>query len=137
MAFFRAHAPVPVFVTLVCSLVGGAGCSREGVPELAEVTGVITLDGHPVPNAVVFFAPEGRKGRTVLGVTGPKGEYSLQYAEGMPGASLGRHSVRISTAAADGSDREKIPSRFSLKDSLFADVKAGTNTLDFDLESQP
>ncbi len=136
----------PIFSTRRCvaSTLGLAvlvlvfGCTgTKPLPELGTVRGTVTLDGQPIENAVVFFTPDGRKGRAAIGMTNQKGAYSIEYAQGVPGASIGRHCVRISTSVASGSPDETVPSQYSLKDSLFADVKAGDNTIDFVLTTQP
>ena len=63
------------FVALAClaSLVLLVGCG--GNPDLADVKGVVTLDGQPLPNAFVMFTPEG-SGTVSFGQTGDDGNFA-------------------------------------------------------------
>jgi hypothetical protein len=83
-----------------------AGCS--GGPKLAPVSGVVTLDGKPYPNAVVSFQPIGGKGnenpgRGSMGLTDANGRFELLYENVQKGAVVGKHNVRISTVPGKGS----------------------------------
>jgi hypothetical protein len=87
------------FVLLGIAL-AAAGCS--GGPKIASVSGVVTLDGRPYPNAVVSFQPLGSKdapnpGRGSAGVTDEKGQFTLRYDGVKNGAVVGKHRVRIFT----------------------------------------
>ncbi len=82
-----------------------AGCG--GGPRLARVSGVVTLDGKPYPNAVVSFQPIGGKdnenpGGGSMGVTDASGRFVLKTVERAEGAVVGRHRVRISTLPGKG-----------------------------------
>ena len=58
-----------------------AGCSGGPNPEILPVSGVISIDGKPLPNAEVRFVPmvEGLDGNFIAsGITGKKGEFSLR-----------------------------------------------------------
>jgi hypothetical protein len=48
-----------------------AGC---GTQSMQEVRGVVTLDGHPVPNAAVFFLLEGDENAVAMGNTNFEGK---------------------------------------------------------------
>jgi hypothetical protein len=83
-----------------------AGCG-DG-PKLAPVSGVVTLDGKPYPNAVVSFQPIGSKGndspgRGSMAITDKDGRFVLMYENNRPGAVVGKHNVRISTVPGKGS----------------------------------
>jgi len=69
------------------------GCGRGNYPEVATVTGTVTLDGQPLDGAEVTFAPPA--GRSSSGRTGPDGRYSLSYTKNIEGAVLGTHRVMI------------------------------------------
>lgn len=76
-----------------------AGC---GESRYVPVSGVVKLNGEPYPNAVVFFQPVGGKdnpnpGRGSSGVTDEKGRFSLKTPEGVNGAVVGEHQVKILT----------------------------------------
>ena len=99
-------------ITLM-SLVALTGCGRGDAPELAAVTGKVTLDGSPLIGAEVGFFP--KSGRPAFATTNDKGEYTLQYLEGMPGAPVGENSVQIrrSAASGEGIDPKKQPAELS------------------------
>lgn len=87
-----------------------AGCGGGG-PKLARVSGVVTLDGKPYPNAVVSFQPIGGKdnenpGAGSMAVTDASGRYVLRYDGRVEGAVVGRHRVRISTLPGKGVTKE-------------------------------
>lgn len=122
---------------LAGTLVLAIGCGSGG-PELGTVEGTVTLDGSPLPDADVVFEPE--KGRTSFGRTDSSGHYTLQYTPERPGAVLGSHTVRVTTARttekADGTDEkspEKVPAKYNTNSSLKREVKAGENVIDLGL----
>jgi hypothetical protein len=104
------------------------GCGRSGVPEIGTVEGTVTLDGKPLPGAIVMFQPQG-KGRASFGQTDEQGEYYLVYVDDVEGALPGKHTVTISTYP------EKVPARYNKKTELVRDVVVGSNTFDFPLKS--
>ena len=97
------------------------------------------MDGQPLSNVEVAFAPE--KGRYSEGVTDSAGFYELSYVNRTMGAKVGRHRVLIQYGEppADESPvakRVKIPAKYNTRSELTADVKPGSNTIDFALESK-
>jgi len=77
------------------------GCGRSQYPETARVKGTVTLDGSPVENATIIFAPD--SSRASRGRTNERGEYTLILKKQIPGAVLGDHQVRISKYVPDNS----------------------------------
>src|SRR5262249_26422944 len=72
------------------------GCSRG--PQFADVSGTITLNGRPVPDAEVVFLPDpevGTLGPSSSGYTDQKGHYELVTNQGQSGAVVGMHRVCI------------------------------------------
>ena len=125
-----------VIVTLACL----AGCGGPAHPEVGRVSGVVTLDGQPLPAATVMFQPT--SGRASIATTDSAGKYSLTYLDGVPGALLGAHTVIIRTEipGEDGQPpiaKEKLPKKYHDRTELTAEVKPGSNTFKFDLTSQP
>ncbi|QDT95341.1 transthyretin-like family protein [Gimesia aquarii] len=120
------------------------GCGESG-PELASVTGHVTLDGKPIANARVEFSPS--EGRTSVGTTNAEGVYELQYSIEKAGAVIGSHNIKITTErAATGGEggeplvpgsKELLPSIYNSKSSLTEEVTPGENMIDFSLSSQP
>jgi hypothetical protein len=117
-----------------------AGCNKPAHPEVGRVSGVVTLDGQPLPEATVMFQPA--EGRASVATTDSAGKYSMTYLDGVPGAKLGPHTVIIRTEipGEDGQPpiaKEKLPKRYHDQTELTAEVKPGNNTFDFALESKP
>jgi len=116
-------------VLLVCS-----GCSsrRDGSPEVAKVTGSVTLDGTPVTDAIVRFETIA-SGLQANGMTDDEGTFRMMYKRGIPGAPVGEHYVTISSG-----EGEKVPAIYSEreKSGLTAVVTAkGPNHFQFDLKA--
>ncbi len=123
----------------VCVLVG---CGSDG-PELAEVTGTVTVDSKPVGNAIITFIPTG--GTTSYGKTDSQGVYKLMFTDTKSGAMLGTHKVEIEVKRyskdeitemkAGGLDVSteyvQIPKKYKEPGALKAEVKRGRNTIDF------
>lgn len=110
-------------------------------PPIGTVTGTVTLDKQPLAGANLVFQPA--DGRPSYGMTDSAGRFTLEYAEGVPGALVGRHTVIIRTefwGDSPGDPRatpEKLPKKYHDETELTADVKSGQNTIDFDLNSSP
>lgn len=129
-----------VFAALCCTLLGSSACSNGDRPDVASVSGHVTLDGKPLDNAWVTFHPD--YGRPSGAKTDEGGKYELLYLREVKGAKIGHHKVTISTLVdpvetADGSlpARERVPAIYNVKTSLEANVQEGDNTIDFTLES--
>jgi hypothetical protein len=117
---------------------------RGNYPPLGQVSGRVTLAGQPLPNATVRFAPkdpiygEGQNGKRLaasvsMGVTDDNGNYTLMYVKDVNGAYVGMHTVMIE--AKDPSGRERLKPEFNGRSTLEREVKAGSQTLDFDVQS--
>ena len=139
------------FFPLLVSLLA-AGCGGSG-PALAPVEGRVTLDGKPLPGARVEFDPDTElvaygksSSSTSYGTTDSGGRYQLKYTGEQDGAMVGKHLVRISTrnmtVDAEGKEvlvPEQLPTKYNVKSELTAEVKPGSNKIDFPLtiESSP
>jgi hypothetical protein len=118
----------------LCSLLGCGGNS-----DLAAVTGKVTLDGKPVPNAFVKFLPKSAAGAPSFGKTDADGNYRMMFSDTEEGAWVGENSVTISTAdtglAPGMGTAEKIPAIYNTNTNLVQTVERGRNTFNFELES--
>lgn len=121
------------------------GCGGVSGPELAEVTGKVTLDGQPLAKVSLQFTPESPDGSPSYGVTDSDGAYELLFSNDRSGAMPGKHRVEIlpvepetddSGKLVEGAVLVKIPVRYSQPGSLTADVQAGSNSIDFALDSK-
>lgn len=131
---------------LLGSLVAALGCSRGDAPDLGRVEGTVTLDGAPLADAFVEFRPD--HGRPSSCRTDEQGRYRPIYIRAVAGVRLGLGTVIISTARdeqpaldPDGMPvagmPERLPARYNADSMLRVDVRPGTNTFDFALESTP
>lgn len=116
-----------------------AGCGgKNDKPPLGKVKGKVTLDGQPLADANVSFAPtEG--GRTSTAVTQSDGTYELNYNTKDKGAKVGKHAIRVSTFVQGGDEKdspkgvpEKVPKKYD-KEPITKDVAAGENVIDIEL----
>jgi len=98
-------------VMLVALLV--AGC-RQSELETAPVSGVVTLDGRPVPDLLVVFnptrgTPENRRARPgSSGMTDQEGRFELETIDGR-GAVPGEHVVSLTFPATEEDADASIP----------------------------
>lgn len=115
---------------------GGGGASDQ--PDLARVSGTVTLDNKPLANATVRFYPQ--DGRPSSGQTDSQGRYELIYLAGTKGAVLGEHEVRITTADDDEDplglqNTETVPAIYNKQTTLKQTVEKKDNVIDFTLKS--
>ena len=117
------------------------GCFRRG-PELAPVTGTVTLDGEPLAGAQVEFKP--MRGNPSYGTTDQLGRYELKYTKDKSGGVVGSHVVRITTQTTviDESGNEvevpqRVPEKYNERSQLIRDVKPGENLIIFALTTEP
>ena len=95
----RASAPL----LLACVLAAGCGDSK-----VVSVSGRLTYQGKPVPNAFVHFVPA--SGRPSLGETDADGKFTLVYDPQTKGAERGKHRVFVQhNAAADSARPGAVP----------------------------
>ena len=125
-------------IALMCvTLLVGCG----GDPNLGSVTGTITLNGKPLENAFVTFSPTSAQGvgSTTYGKTASDGTYHMIVSDNKDGAYIGENLVRVKTGdfKADGSGviKEVVPAVYNSKSKVVVEVKSGSNTFDFQLES--
>ncbi len=122
---------------LILVALSGCGGADGDLPELGQVSGTITLDGKPLPNADITFQPT-KEGGLSTGWTNAEGRYELHYKRGVKGAAVGKHIVRIEClGGADqmgGQGGIEIPARYNVESTLTADIKPGDNpNVDFQL----
>jgi len=134
------------------------GC--DAGPATGLVSGVVTVDGKPIKDAVVNFYPT--DGRASTGTTDENGRYELSFTRQRMGAVLGNHKVTVTTeilaevdygANDDYANREgdanlgriKNRERRELLSAEYSDYKrsplsenvvSGENNINFDLTSK-
>ena len=119
------------------------GCNDKpaGI-EFGKVTGLVTLNDEPLPEALVVFQPAA--GRPSFGRTNAEGVYSLSYKGKAWGAVVGDHEVKITTENRFENQetgevrvvKEMLPAQYHARSTLTASVSPGENTIDFALEAK-
>ncbi|MCA9058065.1 MAG: carboxypeptidase regulatory-like domain-containing protein [Planctomycetaceae bacterium] len=136
-----------------------AGCSTQpqtdySQVDLQSVGGVVTLDGSPLPNAVVTFESVA-DGSFSYAMTGADGSFTLQFDTVKKGCTPGQKLVRISTTRkilglntteeGDGEGGEgesgaaeaveQVPDCYSKKSQLKVEVTDTVTQFQLDLKS--
>jgi len=94
-----------VAVTAVALIILG-GCGTGG-PDLAPLSGTVSLDGRPLEQGLVQFVPETGTGPAAVGsITG--GRFVAETA-GRSGARPGRYRVRIESRAPPADETDTLP----------------------------
>jgi hypothetical protein len=118
-------------ICFVLLLMSFAGCGKTG-PDIAPVTGRITLDGKPLEKADILFQPAGSKPPSA-GRADANGRYELAYKRGVMGGTVGSNTVRITISPDVVSDPPNIPARYNTESELTKEVKSDQNEFNFDL----
>ena len=125
------------------------GCgSSDGVPRGA-VSGKVTLDGKPVPQGTISFVPVDASAGPSAGATIVDGAYAIDE---QGGPVIGKNRVQITAPRKTGKKfpavppapagsmieetEESVPAKYNTDSELERDIKAGENTLDFELTSK-
>ncbi|MGH7201528.1 MAG: carboxypeptidase-like regulatory domain-containing protein [Planctomycetaceae bacterium] len=122
------------------------GCGSEEEISLAPVSGTVSLDGQPLPDATVTFAPQTQDliAPTSFGKTDAQGQYQLETTHtAESGAVPGQHEVRIvlpiEDVLVDGefvSAEGQLPERYNKQTELTFEVpESGTDQANFELHS--
>ncbi|WP_339733387.1 carboxypeptidase-like regulatory domain-containing protein [uncultured Gimesia sp.] len=125
-------------VWCLVALLGISGCfgGGESLPELAEVTGTINLNGSPLPGASVVFLP--KEGGSAFALTDANGKFELMYNQDTAGAVLGSYTVKVSKEKnPEEPGMDLVPKKYNEMTTLTAEVKSGAeNDFQFDLSSK-
>jgi hypothetical protein len=131
-------------LVVVLGLLASPGCGKPRAEPrpAAEAEGAVSYDGEPVPSGIVSFVP--LEGGTESGAPVIKGKYRVEPDAGL---TAGKYRVEIRWGKATGEKikdagygqspdviAEGLPEKYNSKSILTADVKPGSNTIDFHLE---
>lgn len=129
-----------------------SACSSS--PQFADISGVVKLDGKPMPDALVEFLPDpgkGTHGPRASGTTDAEGRFHLVRDDEQNGAVIGFHRVLIQDARTFPPPRNRWtggklpvmpPTRISDRygnasdTPLRQEVKAGPQTITLELTSK-
>jgi hypothetical protein len=82
-----------------------AGCGQGSHPACVPVEGTVTLNGKPLPGAIVEFYPVVAPGEAALpfsrGQTDASGRYQLKCDNRQAGAVVGKHRVVVRLAPTE------------------------------------
>ncbi len=118
-----------------------SGCGADTAP----VSGTVSLDGQRVGPGTVIFLPTVAGARSAVGTFGDDGRYLLSTFEPSDGAVVGSYRVIIqarSSSESEFGEEEIVDSQIPLiyadpqAGGLTAQVKPGSNTIDFDLHDR-
>lgn len=136
------HSSLVTGSMILVIAVVSAGCGPEGV-ELVDVSGIVTLDGAPLPHAHVTFSDaDGGGRRGAAASTNQDGFYYLRYSELRDGIEPGKYQVRITTLSPElpgglAGIKEKVPLQYNKDTTLVVEVStSGDSQLNFDLASK-
>lgn len=114
---------------------------------MAKVSGIVTLDGQPLPHGTVQFVPDasqGTEGPPGVGRIDEKGRFAITTA-GVKGAVVGHHKIRVKSEEpfnekAFSMGQTLLPESYNHHETsgLTTEVKAGQkNQVDLKLSSTP
>ena len=137
---FLSKSTIVLFSAIVLVSAGCGGTNYE----LAEVSGVVTLNDEPLEGLGVRFLPDSEaetSGPESFALTDAEGRYTLkvQTKDNKSGAVIGNHRVVIEDRMAENSRDEPMEPRISLKfmnssqSPIKVEVKADGNTIDLEL----
>jgi hypothetical protein len=138
----RSRFSAPLAAALAGLLAVSAGCSGRSVTYADAVEGTLTLDGVPVPNALVEFVPDVPEGTKVAhssGVTDAKGVFQLTRNDNQrPGAAVGPHFVVVIPGrAAQDRDDPNGPDRSATSQVPAVYMKAAQTPLTVEVTKEP
>jgi hypothetical protein len=149
----RLKLPRPGWGTAVaisaagCFLLGGCFGDETG-PTIAPVSGAVTFDGQPVESGRITFAEEEQG--LLFSTDIKNGSYTVRTRHGA-GMPLGDYQVKITPPPPDAPanpaspaevgptpDAPDIPEKYRdfSTSGLTAEVKAGSNTFDFEMKAE-
>jgi len=141
---------------VLCATTLFVGCGKKYV-KTEGVTGKVTLDGAPLANANVYFIPVDKNSGALdsYAKTAEDGTYKLQTLTGAAnaGTTPGKYLVKFDAQIAEDTGKTEmvsgkempvmkaksiLPKRYNDENTsgFEAEVVAGANTFDFDLESK-
>jgi hypothetical protein len=120
--------------TVLLSITGCSGRYEPSASDLGRVTGTVTLDGEPVPNAILMLRPDAEGAHQSIARADDKGFYKAMYYTDLEGVQVGPCTV-IVTFGMDLS-RGVVPPKYSSESELKFEVMPGDNTYNVEMTSR-
>jgi len=130
-----AKPAMPLLGLIVCF--GCSGSRDENLPPTISVTGVVTYQGKPVPDASIMFYPtQGRKPAT--GKADASGKFELSTFGKNDGVLAGEHKVTVNayeTTSEGVSMKSAIPVKYTTPSNtpLVVNVSESDNEIKLEL----
>ena len=126
------------FLALVMAAAVLPGCGAS----TATVSGEVTIDGQPLDNGVIAYAPADGPGASATAVV-EKGKYRLQTTPGAKWVQISapivvgqRKEYNSPNAPSVDISEERLPERYNAKTELKFELKPGANVKDWTVESK-
>lgn len=118
-----------------------AGCNRG--PAMGKISGEVTMDGQPLKEGRILFTPEDGQGQTGGG-TIADGKFLVEVRPAKMKVQINASKVvgkrpayeGVPNSPMDDIVQEIIPKRYNDQTELKQDVKAGPQTVKFELHSK-
>ncbi len=129
---------------LMAACCGCSGGGPDDMPDIAPVSGTLTLDGEPIAFAHIIFSPVDG-GQTSEAYSDQSGRYVLVYKRDIMGAKIGKHKIIVTTYEEPettddmktvGGVPERFPAKYNQNSTLEFEVQDGDNTHDLALTSK-
>ena len=132
---------------LLCVALVALGCGKPGTGG-AAVSGTVNLDGKPLVQGAIKFAPVGDAAGIVTGTEIKDGRYELPANQG---PAVGKNRVEITAVRKTGEkvqdplgpkgtmiemEESAVAPRFNSASELTVEITAGENTHNFDVSSK-
>lgn len=125
-------------ILFACVAAAMTGCSYD--MGLTTVSGTVTLDGKPVPNATVTFVPqaasapqgtgaEQEAASPSSGITDAEGYYTLMFSRDREGVLPGTHDVTVTR------ETDPLPMKYSQPGAITKEVKPEGGEINLELTS--
>ena len=124
-----------------------AGCTGDVPEDRGEVRGTVRLDGEPIAQGSIVFAPTAGNSGPTAGATIQDGGYHIGAKKG-PAVGANRieiraqrktgHKVPARPPLTGEEDEivEAIPPKYNEESTIVDEITAGENVIDFNLESK-
>lgn len=126
----RAHGLVAL------ALLASIGCG----PSATTVSGLVTLDGEPLPAAAIMFYPAAGDGPTSHAFTDATGRFSAKISPQKTAVTVSLYKPTGEVRDGEPAAEQAVPARYTNRETTVLSIEPaeGKNTVcDFELTSKP